>query len=181
MISILTTDISETFVYLPQTIGTFALIWIVLIVRRIILAKNSKSEKKYFYVEDLFMALLFGYIVFVAYVVFFSRLPGSRFDVDLVPGSSWGIDSQGDAYNIENILLFIPLGFLICVSLKNMPPLVAVIICCFVSVLIEFFQHKTGRGFCQADDIITNTIGALIGVILAKIVNVNLIKKQRSL
>ena len=42
----------------------------------------------------------------------FSREPGSRVGVSLIPGETWTREWQGRAYVIENVLLYIPFGML---------------------------------------------------------------------
>ena len=58
-----------------------------------------------------------------------------------------------------NILLFIPIGFLLPTFVKRKPLLWGV----GISVFIEIIQLITLRGTCETDDVISNTIGMLIG------------------
>jgi len=58
-----------------------------------------------------------------------------------------------------NILLFIPIGFLLPLSVKKMPLLWGV----GFSAAIELMQLITCRGTCEIDDVISNTIGLVIG------------------
>ena len=65
---------------------------------------------------------------------------------------------------IENVLLFLPFGFLGGWAFEAMRN----VLCCTmlgaaVSVGIECLQLVTGRGFFQIDDILTNTLGAFLG------------------
>ena len=66
-----------------------------------------------------------------------------------------------------NVLLFVPFGFLLpCVSRLFRNPLITVTTGCIFSGFIEITQYITGRGLTEVDDVITNTIGAAVGVIL---------------
>lgn len=63
-----------------------------------------------------------------------------------------------------NILLFIPLGFLLPIISKRFRNLWHTTVTGFVfSVGIETMQYITGRGLTEVDDIINNTAGALVG------------------
>lgn len=63
-----------------------------------------------------------------------------------------------------NIILFVPLGYLLDgVSKKKW---YAVLICFSVSLFIEVLQLITLRGICDVDDLIFNTFGGVIGVLL---------------
>lgn len=77
-----------------------------------------------------------------------------------------------------NIIVFIPLGFLIGVSYNKVLWQQVLILGSSVSIGIEFMQFILRRGFSEIDDIIHNTIGCLIGFGLFKIMN--LINKKYS-
>ena len=66
-----------------------------------------------------------------------------------------------------NILLYIPMGYLLPFIIK--PMRYSVLACTLVGFLCscatEFAQLKWGLGFFQVDDIVNNTLGCLIGAI----------------
>ena len=65
---------------------------------------------------------------------------------------------------IENILLFIPYGFISAWAFKwgrKLIPCAAFGF--FSSVVIECVQYATKRGYFQIDDILTNLLGSVIG------------------
>ena len=64
---------------------------------------------------------------------------------------------------LENIWLFVPLG----ASVYYPPQNITIIGAIFFSVAIEAFQYVSGLGMCSADDIISNSIGIIIGWALA--------------
>lgn len=66
-----------------------------------------------------------------------------------------------------NILLFVPLGFLLPMISKRFKNLWLTTLTGFVfSAGIETMQYITGRGLTEVDDVINNTAGALIGYIM---------------
>ena len=60
---------------------------------------------------------------------------------------------------IENVLFFIPYGFLL--SHKKLKSVVLVVL--LTSSFIEATQYVFNLGWCKIDDVISNTLGALIG------------------
>ena len=70
---------------------------------------------------------------------------------------------------IPNILMFIPLAYFIPVVFKKMRTFKKTVFAAFcISFSVEFFQYFIGRG-TNIDDLITNTIGAVIGYAFYKI------------
>ena len=67
-----------------------------------------------------------------------------------------------------NILLFCPFGAaLACLLPHRVPPLARILLTgligMFLSILIEYCQFRFSIGNAEADDVICNTLGALIG------------------
>lgn len=97
-------------------------------------------------------------------LAFFSREPGSRTGISLHLFETWGSTIQEHAFFIENILMFIPFGIfapLLSARLQDFFKCTAAAFLC--SFTLEFLQLITSRGFCQLDDVVTNTIGGMIG------------------
>lgn len=110
------------------------------------------------------------YVSIILIITFFSRESGSRQGMDLELFSTWGINDRNNAYVVENVLLFIPCGFLGPWAFGFLRKW----ICCGAfgfgtSLLIELLQLITQRGYFQVDDILTNTLGALIGYLVYRI------------
>lgn len=109
--------------------------------------------------------IAFGiYLSVLLIITFLSRESGTKAGADFKLFSTWGINKRNNAFVIENVLLFIPFGFLGGWAFESMRN----VLCCTalgaaVSVGIECLQLVTERGFFQIDDILTNTLGALIG------------------
>lgn len=110
----------------------------------------------------LFLCVM--YITVLGNLTFFSREPGSRIGMTIEIFRTWGTTALEHAFFIENIILFIPFGILFP---HAFPPLrkpgACVLEGFLLSLFLEMMQFVTGRGYCQLDDILTNTLGALIG------------------
>jgi glycopeptide antibiotics resistance protein len=81
--------------------------------------------------------------------------------------------SQEIEYTIQNlvgnIILFMPIGFLIpAVYPPTRSTIKIVIISFFASLTIEIIQFITSRGIFDVDDLILNTIGGLLGYVCMK-------------
>lgn len=75
-------------------------------------------------------------------------------------------DSEASMDIIRNIWLFVPLGAIIYqISSKKR----ILIIPFILSVLIECIQYCTHIGFCELDDVISNTIGSCLGFYVGKV------------
>lgn len=65
---------------------------------------------------------------------------------------------------MDNIIMFIPFGLLAPMVFERMRK---VRFCVFIGFLcscgIELSQLITQRGYCQLDDVVTNTVGMLVG------------------
>ena len=117
------------------------------------------------------------YMVVMFITVFLSREPGSRQGIDMTLFGTWGETPQAHAFVIENILLFVPFGILypLAVSTTDRKPDLrkkigwekfTVLWGFLISVGIETVQLITERGYCQLDDVVMNTLGALVGYVV---------------
>ena len=70
--------------------------------------------------------------------------------------------------NIMNVVVFIPVGLLLGIAFKQMTWWKALLIGCGISVTIEALQFFLMRGFSEVDDVLHNTMGALIGFMLVR-------------
>ena len=67
-------------------------------------------------------------------------------------------------YIIGNILLFVPLGFLLPLADRRMENcLITTLVGAGLSLLIEVMQYVTGTGLCELDDLFHNTLGTFTG------------------
>ena len=104
------------------------------------------------------------YIVIVGYITLLSREPGSRQGVDFTVFATWGMGSRMDAFVVENVLLFIPIGLLLPLIGKRFRNIGWCLAAGgVISAMIEGIQYVTQRGFVQLEDIVTNVMGTLVG------------------
>ena len=75
-------------------------------------------------------------------------------------------DSDARADILKNIWLFIPFGAIL---YRIYPDWKMLLIPLGLSILIETIQYITGTGFCEVDDVISNTLGGLIGYEMEKL------------
>ncbi len=68
---------------------------------------------------------------------------------------------------VLNIALFIPLGYFLS---KVLRPLWVILTSLSVSAMVELLQFMSYRGMLDVDDLVSNVFGALIGILLWKIV-----------
>ena len=148
-------DMRQPLQYVP-----WALVIVVLgLVVTIVLSEKKDGKKA----SVRFFRILFAiYILVVIQITFFSREPGSRNGcMNLELFSTWGYSVVTHAFFIENIR----------------PMWKCVVLGGVCSVLTELSQYVTKRGYCEVDDMLTNTIGVLCGCILLWLIE--LIIKQR--
>lgn len=167
LFSCITHDMMEPVGYLPWGLCAGCLYLLALkIWRRFRRTSTDRSTLTH----DIIRFLLVVYGITLLKLAFFSREPGSRTTVSTHLFDTWGTTMQAHAFFIENILMFIPFGILIPVAFSRMRGFVRCTTAAFTcSVLLEGMQFITGRGFCELDDIVTNTVGAVIGYMLYRI------------
>lgn len=107
------------------------------------------------------------YLSLMLIITFLSRESGDSKGIDLELFSTWGINDRNNAFVIENILLFVPYGLLACFAFGRFRRFLRCMwLGAATSLCIETLQLITGRGFFQIDDILTNTLGTVIGFAL---------------
>ena len=110
------------------------------------------------------------YIVLVSLVLIRTSSPAIRFQ----PRFLWSYIEiiKGNRYllweNVLNVLLFIPIGFLSKAIWPKSKPQYIIAFGLFYSILLETFQLILHRGLFEFDDMLNNTIGVLIGILLSE-------------
>ena len=109
------------------------------------------------------------YIAFVLTITILERTPGRemRYNLELFWTVRAIIDGRR-ALIIEifwNIVLFVPIGLTVVVILRR-HPMVSVMVGALLSTGIEVAQLLTHRGLFEFDDILYNTMGAAIGLLI---------------
>ena len=109
------------------------------------------------------------YLIITFYITVVSR---ESLDKNLIR-TEWleGYKSVHDVYanseNYLNILLFVPIGCLVGLIVKKYRLIYAVLVGLFVSETIECSQLIWQRGTFDVNDLMNNTIGAMIGGVIA--------------
>ena len=98
------------------------------------------------------------YILIILWITLFSRRP---MESRIFRGLFWEIEMGYWNNIIQNILLFIPLGFLI----GGKRGIIAGVL---LSIGIELIQYIAVLGYCELDDVLNNTMGTAIGSLLFK-------------
>lgn len=128
------------------------------------LFRYSKSRK-----PELWGFLLAEYVcIFLLLAVFLRETP---IYPDGFTKTLWG-DKSGLVVNatresIFNILVFIPIGALLCNIFSKNKFVYTVLLGLMLSVSIEIIQYLLEKGVSDIDDVIFNVIGLLIGVALS--------------
>ncbi len=123
--------------------------------------------------------LFWTYFSVILIITFLSRESGTRQGMDLELFSTWGINERNNAYVVENVLLFIPYGFLSPCVFRALRRVCRCGVFGFLTSLgIELLQLVTQRGYFQIDDILTNGLGTIIGYFLFRFVTA-IIRKRR--
>jgi len=151
-------------------------IFLVIIACVRIAAIKSSNEKLIFYKE--FSNLLFIIYILLLYELLTRSELNDVSGYNLVPFTEifrYKIGSSSFYFNVVgNIALFIPFGYFISSYIKPKKILPILIVSAISSATVEFVQLCIGRSF-DIDDIILNTLGAIIGFLLY--VAFNAIKK----
>lgn len=105
-------------------------------------------------------------LIGIAYITLLSRMPTLTREIHLQPFWSYMSAMYGKQI-LLNIVLFIPLGFLLMASLtRSKHPVLWVISLAFViSCSIELLQFATYRGMLDVDDLGSNLFGAVVGLV----------------
>jgi glycopeptide antibiotics resistance protein len=113
------------------------------------------------------IVLIVWYTFFILYLTLLSREFGNE---RLFTGPFWEV-CHGYWGDIGlNILLFIPLG-IIAHGLKH-----AFLYGLCLSMIIESVQFTLRLGMCQVDDVINNSIGMVVGILIAHQISIALEK-----
>ncbi|MBQ7926336.1 MAG: VanZ family protein [Lachnospiraceae bacterium] len=167
MIKYIIKDLMAAGRYLPYGIGLVILVGLMMGLIRWVTGKRGRQKS-----EVIPVTLLVAYGLTIFLITFLSREDSGATGMYMEPFSSWGINARNNAYFIENILLFIPLGFFYGWVVKMRSSCIAsLLLGISFSFCIESLQLVTGRGVFQVDDILTNGVGMLVGTLLFQTVN----------
>lgn len=72
--------------------------------------------------------------------------------------------------NVLNVVLFVPIGFLVGCGLRRMTLKKVLLLGGGLSVFLELLQFLFKKGFCETDDVIHNVLGCMIGYGLSNVI-----------
>ncbi len=108
------------------------------------------------------------YLVANLYLTLISRVPKDNRTAAWIPFWSyidtWNGNTALGVQIILNILLYIPLGYLLRFTFPHIRAVQVIVIGCLLSVLTETAQLIFKLGLFEWDDMIDNTLGTVIGV-----------------
>ncbi len=108
----------------------------------------------------------FTYLLIIFCLTLLSREQGSTSKIDLEIGSTLRINARNNAYVVENILLFVPYGFCLAWRFGGRKRwLINISIGLLTTLAVEYTQLLTGRGVFQIDDLLTNALGCVLGLV----------------
>ncbi len=142
---------------------TLFLIFLTLLTALFVLLKKSRFNTN----QKTASAFLLFYFYNVLITTLFMRKTMTHRIFNFIPLSSF--ITPHDSSMLEflfNILLFIPIGFLINCIFKKFKPGKTVLIGLTSSLIIEMIQFAAKVGEFETDDIISNTLGAFSGCLI---------------
>ena len=130
----------------------------------LVLNKQNRKVSRLWFISSIIL----GVYLIVIFAVTISPVYGFQLHPDviainLIPGKALGDMGQNPLNFFGNILMFMPLGFLLPLISNRMQRLFPVTLLGFMmSFMIEFLQLFLERG-TDIDDLILNTIGTVLG------------------
>ena len=78
--------------------------------------------------------------------------------------NTWGTTAQSRAYEIENMIMFLPVGVFLPLTHRRLRRFrMVTLVLTGLSIGIELIQFVTQRGYLQTDDVIMNVLGGVAG------------------
>ncbi|MGR0320723.1 VanZ family protein [Agromyces sp. ZXT2-3] len=120
--------------------------------------------------------LLFAYAVVVMWLtlgpapgaVYGNQAPGGVLDPGIwFDADTWAIGSRTE-FEL-NVLLFVPFGALLAFAVRGAPPIVPAAMAAGFALLIEIAQIPMADRISDPRDLVANSLGAVIGILIARI------------
>ncbi len=179
MIQYFINDLKKTISYLPICMLSGIVFFIIGYILIWALRKTNKNTHRNIGLADFpkpghrpFYIGIFGlFLAYILQLVLLSREMGTVEGIDLtIFGTLHDLQSPRlILYYIENIILFVPLTFLYGLAFPEISA-TAIPLSFLFSVGIECVQLALKCGYFQVDDIIANTIGAVIGFLFFRMI-----------
>ncbi len=123
----------------------------------------AKSKLKPRIFRTVSIVTLAVYLAAILFITVFSRQPVSEIRWNVIPLLNFDFYIQF----LPNVLVFIPVGFLLDAVLPRCKMVYTILIGIGISLCIEFVQLFVHVGICDIDDLIANSLGCVLGVFSA--------------
>lgn len=129
--------------------------------------KQTKDKK-------ILMISFILYLILLTWIVIFKckfqiGFLGYRSSVNFIPFKNNNVSINGINETIINLMLFIPMGIYLKILLKNKLN-IQIISIIVISCMFEILQYVLKMGISDITDVIMNTIGGLIGIMMISLV-----------
>ena len=147
-------------------VGISAVLLFTLVSLGLVLYKHSIINK----IQRNSIILLSSYTVALLYFTVFGRYSQSYYRYEINVFASYrklfeNFDTYVFQQIILNLLMLIPIGFLLCVIIKSkFKYLWAMVMSLLLTTVVEVLQFVSRCGTFEVDDLINNMIGAVIGI-----------------
>ena len=112
-------------------------------------------------------------MLFLAFIILFitilTRFPSLSHSIRLTPFWSYAevfTGQRSPSGILLNIALFIPLGWFLATVASDKRKKYILLLTILLSITIELIQYYTGRGTADIDDVISNTLGGIMGALI---------------
>ena len=142
----------------------YVILALLVIVTGVIIGLYLTKKDRFSFIRNALLSLLWGYLFFVLCTTLLFRECSETIRYYLFPFWSYDVlNYKVIAQHILNVLMFVPIGFLLGAIMNGTRRMKVIEMGCLMSVMIEILQLLTRRGVCNIDDVIHNTIGCAIG------------------
>ena len=150
----------------------YVILALLVIVTGVVVGLYLTRKDRYSFIRNSLLTMLWGYLFFVLCVTLLFRESSESLRYYLFPFWSYDVlNYKVIAQSILNVLMFVPIGFLLGAIMNGRRWLQVIEMGCLLSVMIEILQLLTRRGVCNIDDVIHNTIGCAIGYGIFRLCN----------
>lgn len=150
-------------------IGILVVIPVFLVSYFVIYRKLLKGKRRLTFGQVLWTCIFLCYGFIVLSATIFMRFPswwtGEFYPLFYSYREAWITGSAASWRNIFlNYLMFVPIGFLLPIGMRHFEKCGWTVLFAFCfSLTIEIIQYVSKRGMFELDDLLGNTLGALIG------------------
>lgn len=142
----------------------YVILALLIITTGIIVGLYLTRKDRSSFIRHSLLCLLVSYLIFILCTTLIFRENSETMRYHLFPFWSYDVlNYKVIAEHILNVLMFVPIGFLLGATVIEIRFWQLIKIGCMISVTIEVIQLLSHRGVCNIDDVIHNTIGCAIG------------------